>query len=70
MVADGSIVRPELVGNPIPTHRTSNNYFDINTFAANHTNFAPPATNVSNPSTFGVLQSAPTARTAETALDK
>jgi len=24
----------------------------------NHTNFAPPATNVSNPSTFGVLQSA------------
>jgi hypothetical protein len=24
----------------------------------NHTNFAPPATNISNPSTFGVLQSA------------
>jgi hypothetical protein len=27
----------------------------------NHTNFAPPATNVSNPSTFGILQSAQTA---------
>jgi hypothetical protein len=26
----------------------------------NHTNFAPPATNVSNPATFGVLQAAPT----------
>jgi hypothetical protein len=24
----------------------------------NHTNFAPPATNISNPNTFGVLQSA------------
>ena len=23
----------------------------------NHTNFAPPATNISNPNTFGVLQS-------------
>jgi hypothetical protein len=31
------------------------------TNALNHTNFAPPATNVSNPSTFGVLQSAQTA---------
>jgi hypothetical protein len=30
----------------------------------NHTNFAPPATNVSNPSTFGVLQSAQTAENA------
>ena len=27
------------------------------TNALNHVNFAPPATNVSNPSTFGVLQS-------------
>jgi hypothetical protein len=39
----------------------------------NHTNFAPPATNVSNPSTFGVLQSAQTAeyggnRTGQLAL--
>lgn len=39
----------------------------------NHTNFAPPATNVSNPSTFGVLQSAQTAeyggnRTGQVAL--
>jgi hypothetical protein len=30
----------------------------------NHTNFAPPATNVSDPSTFGVLQSAQTAENA------
>jgi hypothetical protein len=39
----------------------------------NHTNFAPPATNVSNPSTFGILQSAQTAeyggnRTGQLAL--
>jgi hypothetical protein len=39
----------------------------------NHNNFAPPATNVSNPSTFGVLQSAQTAeyggnRTGQLAL--
>jgi len=39
----------------------------------NHTNFASPATNVSNPSTFGVLQSAQTAenggnRTGQVAL--
>jgi hypothetical protein len=121
--ADGSIVRPDLVGNPIPARRTSNNYFDVNAFAPtpvgaarvgnagvgileapgtiavnaglskvmtlreglrmrfeatftnalNHTNFAPPATNVSNPSTFGVLQSAQTAgyggnRTGQLAL--
>jgi hypothetical protein len=31
------------------------------TNAINHTNFAPPATNVTNPSTLGVLQSAQTA---------
>ncbi len=122
-VADGSIVRPDLVGNPIPSNRTSNNYFNLNAFAPtpvgaarignagvgilegpgtiavngglskifairerahlrfeatftnalNHTNFAPPATNVSNPSTFGVLQSAQTAeyggnRTGQLAL--
>jgi hypothetical protein len=39
----------------------------------NHTNFAPPATNVGNPSTFGILQSAQTAeyggnRTGQLAL--
>jgi hypothetical protein len=39
----------------------------------NHTNFAPPSTNVSNPSTFGILQSAQTAeyggnRTGQLAL--
>jgi hypothetical protein len=122
-VADGSILRPDLVGNPIPTHRTLSNYFNISAFAPtpvgaarvgnagvgilegpgtiavnaglsktmtlreglrlrfeatftnvlNHTNFAPPATNVSNPSTFGVLQSAQTAenggnRTGQVAL--
>jgi len=43
------------------------------TNALNHTNFAPPATNVSNSSTFGVLQSAQTAeyggnRTGQLAL--
>jgi hypothetical protein len=122
-VAEGSIVRPDLVGNPIPTNRTPNDYFNLNAFAPtpvgaarvgnagvgilegpgtiavnaglsrtmtlreglrlrfeatftnalNHTNFAPPATNVSNPSTFGVLQSAQTAenggnRTGQVAL--
>lgn len=121
--AAGSIVRPDLVGNPIPGHQTSSNYFDVNAFAPtpsgaarigsagvgilkgpgtiavnggisrvmsireglrlrfeatftnalNHTNFAPPATNVSNPNTFGVLQSAQTAeyggnRTGQLAL--
>jgi hypothetical protein len=43
------------------------------TNALNHTNYAPPATNVSNPSTFGILQSAQTAeyggnRTGQLAL--
>ena len=110
-VAEGSIVRPDLVGNPIPTHRTSSDDFNLNAFAPtpvgaarvgnagvgilegpgtiavnaglskvwpikeklrlrfeatftnalNHTNFAPPALNVSSPSTFGVLASAQTA---------
>src|SRR5580700_5556258 len=119
----GSTVRPDLIGNPIPSQQTSSNYFNINAFAPtpagaarvgsagvgilegpgtiavnaglsksfvireglrlrfeatftnalNHTNFAPPATNVSNPSTFGVLQSAQTAeyggnRTGQLAL--
>jgi hypothetical protein len=43
------------------------------TNALNHTNFAPPASDISNPSTFGVLQSAQTAgqggdRTGQLAL--
>jgi hypothetical protein len=122
-VAAGSIVRPDLVGNPIPANRTSGNYLNINAFAPtpvgaarignagvgilegpgtiavnagvakgmllreglrlrfeatftnalNHTNFAPPATNVSNPATFGVLAVAQTAeyggnRTGQLAL--
>jgi hypothetical protein len=122
-VADGSIVRPDLAGNPIPAQRTSGNYFNLNAFAPtpagaarvgnagvgilegpgtiavnagvakgmlireglrlrfeatftnalNHTNFAPPATNVSNPATFGVLAVAQTAeyggnRTGQLAL--
>jgi hypothetical protein len=122
-VLEGSIVRPDIVGNPIPAHPTPSIYFNINAFsptpvgaaragnagvgilegpgtiavnaglskvmtireglhlrfeatftnALNHTNFAPPATNVSNPSTFGVLESAQTAenggnRTGQIAL--
>ena len=119
--AAGSVVRPDLVGNP--ASQTPGTYFNINAFAPtpvgaarignagvgileapgtiavngglsknmtireglrlrfeatftnalNHTNFAPPATNVSNPSTFGILQSAQTAeyggnRTSQLAL--
>ena len=110
----GSVVRPDIVGNPIPAHRTASHYFDINAFAPtpagaarignsrvgslegpgtvavsaglakavavrenvnlrfeatftnllNHTNYAPPATNISNPSTFGVLNAAQTAENA------
>lgn len=122
-VAAGSVVRPDVVGNAVPTHQTSGNYFNLDAFAPtpagaarignagvgileapgtivvnaglskqakiregvrlrfeatftnalNHTNFAPPSTNVSNPSTFGVLQSAQTAeyggnRTGQLAL--
>jgi hypothetical protein len=122
-VAAGSIVRPDLVANPIPANQTNGNYFNLGAFvptpdgagrignagvgilrapgtiavngglsketrireglrlrfeatftnALNHTNFAPPATNVSNPNTFGVLQSAQTAeyggnRTGQLAL--
>ena len=111
---DGAIVRPDIVANSIPAHRSASNYFNLNAFAPtpagaarignagvgsleapgtiavsaglakvmairesmhlrfeatftnvlNHTNYAPPATNVSNPSTFGVLQSAQTAENA------
>ena len=110
----GSIVRPDMVGNPTPAHRTAGNYFNLSAFAPtpvgaarignagvgilegpgtvavsaglakamaihenlrlrfeatftnvlNHTNYAPPATNVSNPATFGILQSQQTAENA------
>jgi hypothetical protein len=110
----GSIVRPDIVGNPIPAHRTPSNYFNLSAFAPtpagaarignagvgilegpgtvavsaglaksmairenmhlrfeatftnvlNHTNYAPPATNVTSPSTFGVLDAQQTAENA------
>ena len=102
-----AVARPDCVGNPIPSNRTSGDFFNVNVFAfpppdagrfgtcglgilegpnlinvnaslakvfsiseryrlrfeasftnvVNHSNFAPPALNVSNPSTFGVLTS-------------
>jgi hypothetical protein len=111
---DGAIVRPDIVGNPIPAHRSANNYFNLNAFAPtpvgvgrignagvgileapgtvavsaglakavairenlrlrfeatftnvlNRTNYAPPATNISSPSTFGVLNAQQTAENA------
>jgi hypothetical protein len=122
-LAEGSICRPDVVGNPIPANRSPNNYFNAHAFAPtpvgaarvgnagvgilegpgtiavnaglakvlavhekfrlrfeatftnvlNHTNFAPPATDVLSPSTFGVLQTGQTAesggnRTGQVAL--
>lgn len=32
-IADGSIVRPDLVGNPVPARQTASDYFNINAFA-------------------------------------
>jgi hypothetical protein len=111
---DGSIVRPDRVGNPIPANRTPGNYFNLNAFTStpqgagrignagvgileapgtiavsaglakivaireswrlrfestftnvlNHTNYAPPTTNISSPTSFGVLTSAQTAENA------
>lgn len=111
---DGSIVRPDRVGNPIPANRTPANYFNINAFTStpqgagrignagvgileapgtiavsaglakvlaireswrlrfestftnvlNHTNYAPPTTNISSPTSFGVLTAAQTAENA------
>jgi hypothetical protein len=111
---DGSIVRPDRVGNPIPAHRSAGNYFNFNAFAhtplnagrignagvgtleapgtiavsaglariiavreswrlrfestftnvLNHTNYAPPVTNISNQASFGVLTAAQTAENA------
>jgi Carboxypeptidase regulatory-like domain/TonB dependent receptor len=31
-IGDGSVVRPDLIGNPIPAGRTSSNYFNVNAF--------------------------------------
>ncbi|WP_245632154.1 TonB-dependent receptor [Edaphobacter aggregans] len=112
--AAGSIVRPDRVGNPIPAHRSSINYFNLNAFeptpanagrvgnagvgsleapgtiavsaglakvvavreswrlrfestftnVLNRTNYAPPATNISNQTSFGVLNQAQTAENA------
>lgn len=122
-IAAGSVCRPDLVGSPIPSNRSSGNYFNLSAFAPtpvgaarvgnagvgilegpgtiavngglskvfnireglrmrfeatftnalNHTNFAPPSTNVSSPQTFGVLNAAQTAeyggnRTGQLAL--
>jgi hypothetical protein len=111
---DGSIVRPDRVGNPIPANRSPGNYFNFNAFAPtplnagrignagvgilqapgtiavsaglakllavrdnwrlrfestftnvlNHTNYAPPATNISSQASFGVLTAAQTAENA------
>jgi hypothetical protein len=112
--AGNEVVRPDRVGNPIPTDRTRATYYNINAFAPpplnagrvgnagvgslegpdtavvnaglakvielreslhlrfeatftnvlNHTNFAPPATDVSNPSLFGALTTAESAESA------
>ena len=111
---DGSVVRPDRVGNPIPADRSPSNYFNFNAFAhtptnagrvgnagvgileapgtiavsaglakliavreswrlrfestftnvLNHTNYAPPPTNISNQASFGVLTAAQTAENA------
>jgi hypothetical protein len=111
---DGSIVRPDRVGNPIPANRSPSTYFNFNAFAhtplnagrvgnagvgileapgtiavsaglakmiavrdnwrlrfestftnvLNHTNYAPPATNISSQASFGVLTAAQTAENA------
>jgi hypothetical protein len=29
---DGSVLRPDIVGNPLPAHRSVNNYFNLNAF--------------------------------------
>jgi hypothetical protein len=111
---DGSVVRPDRVGNPIPSNRSPNEYFNVSAFAhtpanaarignagvgileapgtiavsaglaklvaireswrlrfestftnvLNHTNYAPPATNISSQASFGVLTAAQTAENA------
>jgi hypothetical protein len=111
VLARATVLRPDLVGNPVPSNQNANDYFNINAFAPtpanagrfgnagvgilegpgtvavagglsktvqlrerarlrfeatftnlmNHPNFAPPATNISSPSTFGILSSVTTA---------
>jgi hypothetical protein len=111
---DGSIVRPDRVGNPIPAQRSPSHYFNLDAFAhtplntgrigtagvgsleapgtiavsaglakviavreswrlrfestftnvLNRTNLAPPPTNISNQTSFGVLTAAQTAENA------
>lgn len=111
---DGSIVRPDRVGNPIPANRTPSHYFNLSAFAStpvnagrvgnasvgslegpgtiavsggvakvfvltegvhvrlestftnvlNHTNYAPPVTNISSTGAFGVLNASQTAENA------
>ena len=110
----GTLLRPDCVGEPIPAHRTTAEYFNISAFALtptnagrigscevgilegpgmiavsaglgktfalnervklrfestftnvlNHTNYAPPAVDISNPQTFGALQSNQTSANA------
>ncbi len=109
-----TVVRPDVVGNPVPSHRTRSDYFNINAYAIpqancgcvgnagvgslegpgtatvalglakviplrerlhmrfeatftnvlNHPNFAPPSTDISSPTSFGVLNTAETAESA------
>ena len=109
-----TLVRPDRVGDPVPSHRTNANYFNLAAFAPpplgagrvgtasvgslegpgtiavnaglaksthirenlnlrfeatftnvlNHTNFAPPVTDISNPASFGALTTAQTAESA------
>lgn len=109
-----TVVRPDRIGNPIPTHRTNAQYFNLAAFTPpppgagrvgnagvgslegpgtiavnaglaksthirenwnlrfeatftnvlNHTNFAPPVTDISNPASFGALTTAQTAESA------
>ncbi len=109
-----TVVRPDRIGNPIPSHRTNANYFNLAAFAPpplgagrvgnagvgsleglgtiavnaglakvvpiresmhlrfeatftnvlNHTNFAPPVTDISSPASFGALTTAQTAESA------
>jgi hypothetical protein len=110
----GTLLRPDCVGDPIPAHRTTSEYFNLGAFAQtpagagrigncgvgilegpgaiavsaglgksfalgerlklrfestftnvlNHTNYAPPAVDISNPQTFGALQSNQTSANA------
>jgi hypothetical protein len=112
--ADVTVVRPDRVGNPTPSHRTNANYFNLAAFAPppvgagrvgnasvgslegpgtiavnaglaktthisesvnlrfeatftnvlNHTNFAPPSTDISTAASFGALTAAQSAESA------